>query len=110
MNLSLNINKDNKIIAVDAMGGDNAPRAVCLGAAEACKKFDDLNIILTGNSELINLELNNISSELRKRISVVHAEPAACYGDGEERRGAGLRECRQYGCDSGRRLIDSGQD
>ena len=68
------LNKDNKIIAIDAMGGDNAPRAICLGAAEACKKFDDLSIILTGNAELINLELNNVSSELRKRISVVHAE------------------------------------
>ena len=69
------MNKDNnKIIAVDAMGGDNAPRAVCLGAAEACRKFDDLSIILTGNAELINLELESVSSELRKRISVVHAE------------------------------------
>ncbi|MBR1417667.1 MAG: phosphate acyltransferase PlsX [Synergistaceae bacterium] len=56
------------------MGGDNAPRAVCLGAAEACRKFDDLSIILTGNAELINLELESVSSELRKRISVVHAE------------------------------------
>ena len=69
------MNKDNnKIIAVDAMGGDNAPRAVCLGAAEACRKFDDLSIILTGNAELINLELESVSSEIKKRISVVHAE------------------------------------
>ncbi|MBR1601861.1 MAG: phosphate acyltransferase PlsX [Synergistaceae bacterium] len=56
------------------MGGDNAPRAVCLGAAEACRKFDDLSIILTGNAELINLELESVSSEIKKRISVVHAE------------------------------------
>ena len=69
------MNKDNnKIIAVDAMGGDNAPRAVCLGAAEACRKFDDLSIILTGNADLINLELESVSSEIKKRISVVHAE------------------------------------
>ena len=61
-------------IAIDAMGGDNAPKAVCLGAAEACRKFEDLNIILTGNKAQIDAELENINADIKPRISVVHAE------------------------------------
>ncbi|MBR0095761.1 MAG: hypothetical protein IJP88_01095, partial [Synergistaceae bacterium] len=63
-------------IAIDAMGGDNAPKAVCLGAVEACKQFEDLNIILTGNKAQIDAELEsaNINNNIKSRISVVHAE------------------------------------
>lgn len=61
-------------IAIDAMGGDNAPRAVCMGAVDACKKFQDINIIFTGDSEKISKILDNVSAEIRSRLSIVHAE------------------------------------
>ena len=40
-------------IALDAMGGDNAPSEICKGAYEACTKYDDIEIILTGDTERI---------------------------------------------------------
>ncbi|MBQ7544519.1 MAG: phosphate acyltransferase PlsX [Synergistaceae bacterium] len=40
-------------IALDAMGGDNAPAEICAGALEACRKFDDIEIVLTGDTERI---------------------------------------------------------
>ena len=59
----------NIIIAVDAMGGDNAPLEICKGALEACKKFDDIEIILTGDSE----KIKSCSCE-HNRIHIEHAE------------------------------------
>jgi glycerol-3-phosphate acyltransferase PlsX len=44
-------------IAVDAMGGDNAPQAVVAGAVEAAKEFGT-GIILVGIEELVQAELN----------------------------------------------------
>ena len=43
----------NITIAVDAMGGDNAPAEICAGAVKACKEFQDIEIILTGDTEKI---------------------------------------------------------
>ena len=64
----------NKItIALDAMGGDNAPRAICLGAAEACRQFSDIEIVLTGDEARINAILESVSSDIRSRLHVVHA-------------------------------------
>ena len=55
-------------IAVDAMGGDNAPGEICAGAFEACKKFDDIEIILTGDTERIKSCLTE-----HPRIHIQHA-------------------------------------
>lgn len=44
---------NNITIALDAMGGDNAPGEICSGALEACKMFDDIEIVLTGDTERI---------------------------------------------------------
>ena len=45
---------DKKItIALDAMGGDNAPNEICAGALKACRQFDDIEIVLTGDTERI---------------------------------------------------------
>ena len=56
-------------IALDAMGGDNAPSEICKGAFEACEKFDDIEIILTGDK-------NKIKSCLKEhpRIKIEHAD------------------------------------
>ena len=55
-------------IALDAMGGDNAPSEICKGAYEAWKEFDDIEIILTGDTERIKSCL-----ESHPRIHIEHA-------------------------------------
>ncbi|MEQ6375290.1 phosphate acyltransferase PlsX [Bacillaceae bacterium S4-13-56] len=54
-------------IAIDAMGGDNAPKAIVLGAIEAVKQFPNIEITLFGNEEKIKLYLTETN-----RIKVVH--------------------------------------
>ncbi len=56
-------------IAVDAMGGDNAPNEICAGAVSACKEFDDIEIVLTGDTEKIKSCLEN-----HPRIHIEHAD------------------------------------
>ena len=55
-------------IAVDAMGGDNAPSEICKGAYKACKEFNDIEIILTGDTERIKSCLQS-----HPRIHIEHA-------------------------------------
>ena len=40
-------------IAIDAMGGDHAPRAIVEATMQVIKEKPDLEIILVGNSEQI---------------------------------------------------------
>ena len=60
-------------IAVDAMGGDYAPRAVVQGVVEAVKEYD-LEILLVGNSKLIEKELGRIKKYPKDKIKIVHTE------------------------------------
>ncbi|MGE5751491.1 MAG: phosphate acyltransferase, partial [Nitrospirota bacterium] len=63
-------------IAVDAMGGDNAPHAVVAGAVQAAKEFGT-GIILVGIEELIQAELKKhhqaktLPLEIRNATQVV---------------------------------------
>ena len=50
------------------MGGDNAPSEICKGAYEACKQYDDIEIILTGDTERIKSCLTP-----HERIHIEHA-------------------------------------
>ena len=43
----------NRIIAVDAMGGDNAPKATCEGALMALREMPDIEIKLYGREDEI---------------------------------------------------------
>ncbi len=62
------MNERKITIALDAMGGDNAPREICAGAVKACEKYNDIEIILTGDSEKIKAcNINN------PRIHIEHA-------------------------------------
>jgi glycerol-3-phosphate acyltransferase PlsX len=58
-------------IAVDAMGGDHAPRAIVEGAVEAARAYDH-EIILVGQTEAIERELTRIGKR-PKNISIRHA-------------------------------------
>jgi len=48
---------EQTIVVLDAMGGDNAPGQMVLGAVNATNERDDLLVILTGQDELIKKEL-----------------------------------------------------
>ncbi len=48
-------------VAVDAMGGDNAPAEIIKGAAEAVRTRKDIQVILVGKEDVIGEHLNNYS-------------------------------------------------
>ena len=53
-------------ILIDAMGGDNAPKAIVEGAVAAAKEIDH-EILLIGDEEAIISELEKkLGAELRK--------------------------------------------
>ncbi len=54
-------------IAIDAMGGDNAPKEIVLGAMKAVNAFSDLHITLVGDENKIKKTL-----EKHDRISIIH--------------------------------------
>jgi glycerol-3-phosphate acyltransferase PlsX len=59
-------------VAVDAMGGDNAPAEIVKGAVLAAAENDNIKIVLTGDEAVIQKELNEYNYD-KERISVVHA-------------------------------------
>ena len=60
-------------ILIDAMGGDNAPKAPVLGAIEAAKKWNT-NIVLVGREDEIRTAAREAGySELPAGIEIVHA-------------------------------------
>ncbi len=56
-------------ITIDAMGGDNAPKAQVLGAMKAVETFSDVEITLIGNESEINQYLAK-----HGRIRVIHTD------------------------------------
>lgn len=56
-------------IAIDAMGGDHAPKEAVLGAMKAVQAFSDIEILMVGNEVEINNNLTN-----SERISLLHTE------------------------------------
>ena len=45
-------------VALDAMGGDNAPAEIIAGAVDAVKKQDNISVYLVGNEEILKGELS----------------------------------------------------
>lgn len=60
------------VIAVDAMGGDNAPSEIVKGAVDALEN-GKINIVLVGKENLISSELKKYSFD-ENRLSIVNAE------------------------------------
>lgn len=60
-------------VALDAMGGDNAPQEVIKGALDALKKEESLKIFLFGDENKINKCLKeNVSTYSTDRLEVIH--------------------------------------
>jgi len=66
-------------IAVDAMGGDHAPREVVRGAVQASRELD-LSIVLVGREEILRDELRSLGADGEK-IAVEHASEVVEMGD-----------------------------
>lgn len=58
-------------IAIDAMGGDYAPKQQVLGAVEALNRNKDLYLILCGDETQLNEELSSLNYD-KSRIEIVH--------------------------------------
>ncbi|WP_391560181.1 phosphate acyltransferase PlsX [Robertmurraya sp.] len=56
-------------LALDAMGGDHAPKEIVLGAIKAVQAFDDVHICLVGDEAKIKEHLTP-----HDRISILHTE------------------------------------
>lgn len=68
-------------IAVDAMGGDHAPRETVRGAVAAAKDLDGLSkIVLVGNEEAIAGELSRCGGQCNK-IDICHASEVVEMGE-----------------------------
>ncbi len=59
-------------IAVDAMGGDKAPREIVAGAILAAKAWPDYKIVLVGEQNLVRAELDK-HPDVPKTVTVHHA-------------------------------------
>ncbi len=75
-------------IALDAMGGDDAPREIVLGAVLAVRDAEvldmakhDLEIVLVGRKEAIEKELSNAGPYPQKSISIVDAREVVEMGE-----------------------------
>ena len=60
-------------VAVDAMGGDNAPAEVIKGAVRAVCDDNRVSIVLVGKEDIIKEQLQQYTYD-KERITVVHAE------------------------------------
>lgn len=59
-------------VALDAMGGDNAPGEIVKGAVNAVDSRSDIKVILVGKEDIVKKELNKYSYP-QEQIEVVHA-------------------------------------
>lgn len=67
-------------IALDAMGGDHAPREIVLGALSAVREFP-VEILLVGREDDIRRELSAANAALPPNISIVHASEVVEMND-----------------------------
>jgi len=67
-------------VALDAMGGDNAPQSNIKGAVEAIGLSDKLDVTLVGREDVIKKELEKYEYD-EKRLHVLHAEEVIETGD-----------------------------
>ena len=64
--------QEKTVVAVDAMGGDNAPGEIVRGALDAIGRRGDIKVILVGKSEAIQKELAGASYP-KDQLEIVEA-------------------------------------
>jgi fatty acid/phospholipid biosynthesis enzyme len=83
-------------IAVDAMGGDEAPGRIVDGALAASRHFD-LGVTLVGPAERLEDELSRHPGVDRERVRIVHADAVVEMAEAPAARCAASRPPRS-GC------------
>lgn len=121
--------RDRIKVAVDAMGGDHAPREIVKGAVDAVCERKDIQVFLTGQQDAVERELKKYTYPT-DQITVVHAEEVietaeppvlairkkkeVLHSNGTyygKTKGSGcICFCRQFGSDSGGRTGDRRQN
>jgi glycerol-3-phosphate acyltransferase PlsX len=66
--------------AIDAMGGDNAPRQIIVGVIEGVKTYN-VEVVLVGIESVINEELKTLLPKGDSRITVAHADDVVTMED-----------------------------
>lgn len=64
---------ENIVVALDAMGGDNAPLEMVKGAIDAIKEDKDIKVVLVGKEELVKEELSKYQDYSADQIEVINA-------------------------------------
>ncbi len=67
-------------IAVDAMGGDYAPRAIVEGAVDASREYG-IEVLLVGNRDSIARELKHVQAKESSLLAVQHATETISMSD-----------------------------
>lgn len=69
------------VVALDAMGGDNAPAEIVKGAVQAVKSTDEINVILVGREEQLKEELYSKCQYSGDAIKIENATEIIEMGD-----------------------------
>ncbi|MEJ2745986.1 MAG: phosphate--acyl-ACP acyltransferase, partial [bacterium] len=94
-------------IAIDAMGGDHAPRAIVQGALEAIEAKPDREIILVGREDELRAQVKKLGRrDLIGKVSFVHAPEV--IGMGEEPLN-GLRRKKRSSVGEAANLVKRGE-
>ncbi len=93
----------SNVIALDAMGGDDAPRSTIEGAILAAA--EGISVTLVGNSEVLGHELN-ARGGVPSGVRIVHAPDVVSMGDKAAREARRQRETSLY---VGTELVKNGE-
>ena len=67
------------VIAIDSLGGDNGSEFVVLGVSQAIKKYDDIDIVITGNEKEIKSYMQKYECD-ENRVKVINTtEIITCH-------------------------------
>ncbi len=92
-------------VAVDAMGGDNAPVEMVAGAVEAVKKKPEIRVLLVGREKTVQEELSKYTYD-REKIQVVNATEVIST---EEPPVNAIRKKKDSSIVAGMNLVKNGQ-
>ena len=94
-------------MAIDAMGGDHAPRAIVQGALEAIEAKPDREIILVGREDELRAQVKKLGKpELLAHVSFVHAPEVIEMG---EEPLSGLRKKKHSSIGEAANLVKKGE-
>lgn len=92
-------------VAVDAMGGDNAPAEIVKGCLNALEKSSDVSVTLVGREEAVRAELKGKKYD-ESRLAVVNATQVIRTGDAPV---ASIREKRDSSIVVGMKMVREGK-